>query len=298
MSQQQLEKLVDLLRKRVREKPYRPGPMRAEMDLLGTRFPPPEDAVVQRTFARGVNAEWVSAPNLQENRAILYLHGGGYVIGSPHSHRNLAYHLAKQANAPVLVVDYRLAPEHPFPAAVEDAVKAWRSLLEQGFEPHCLGIAGDSAGGGLAVAAQLQIRNEGLPLPAASVCISPWTDMAGTGDSITGKADEDPMVKEESLRWMAEQYMAGAVLAAPLASPIHADLSGLPPMLIQVGSAEILLDDARRLAARAGSDGVEVSLRVWENMVHVWHLFQPMLSEADDALAEAGQWFDEKLASS
>ena len=298
MSQEQLEKLVDLLGKRVREKPFRPGPMRAEMDQLGTRFPPPEDAVVHRTFTKGVNAEWVSAPGLHENRAIVYLHGGGYVIGSPHSHRNLAYQLAKYANAPVLVVDYRLAPEHPFPAAVQDSVKAWRSLLEQGFEPRCLGIAGDSAGGGLAVASQLQIRNEGLPMPAASVCISPWTDMAGTGETITTKADEDPSVKEESLRWMAQQYMAGASLEAPLASPIHADLSGLSPMLIQGGGAEILLDDARRLAVKAGADGVEVSLRIWEHMVHVWHLYQPMLSEADDALAEAGKWFDERLASS
>lgn len=298
MSQEQLAKLTEILRARVREKPYRAGPMRAEMELLGDRFTPPEDAVVQRTFTGGINAEWVSAPNVDEERAILYFHGGGYVLGSPHSHRNLAYHLSNYASAPVLLLDYRMGPENPFPAAVHDAVTAWRALLAQGYLPKKLGIAGDSAGGGLAVAAQVQIRSEGLPLPAASVCISPWTDMEGTGETVKSKAEEDPMVKEDVLLWMAKQYLGDANPKAPLASPIYADLTGLPPMLIQVGGAEILLDDANRLAARAEANGVDVTLKVWANMVHVWHLFQPILSEGDDGLAEAGAWFNARLGKS
>lgn len=295
MSQAQLEKLVEVLRARVREKPYLPGPMRADMEVLGVRFPPPPEAVVQRTFSGKTNAEWVSAPNTHENRAILYLHGGGYVQGSPATHRNLAFFLSQYARSPVLVLDYRLAPEHPFPAAVVDAVAAWRALLEQGFIPANMAIAGDSAGGGLAVAAQVQLRNEGLPLPAASVCISPWTDMEGSGDTMKTKAEEDPMVSEEVLLWMAAQYLQGANPQAPLASVIHADLSGLPPMLIQVGTAELLLDDANRLAERAEAFGVDVTLKVWQDMIHVWHLFQPMLSEGEDGLAEAGAWLDERL---
>ncbi|MEM7406543.1 MAG: alpha/beta hydrolase [Pseudomonadota bacterium] len=297
MSQAQLEKLVGLLRERQadRPEPLTPGPMRANMELLGTRFAPPEDAVVQRVFVAGCTAEWVSAPNAIPDNVVLYLHGGGYVQGSPNTHRNLAYHLARSAAAKVLVLDYRLAPEHPFPAPVHDAVAAWRWLLEQGYSAEHMAVAGDSAGGGLCIAAQVQMRNEGLPPPVACVAISPWTDLEGIGESMTSKAEVDPMVGKEMLSWFAAQYLQGAPPQAPLASPIYADLRGLAPMLIQVGTAETLLDDANRLAAAARVYDVEVELRHWQDMVHVWHLFQPMLDEAGEALVEAGEWLKARL---
>lgn len=298
MSAEQLEKLVALLieRQADRPDPPAPGPMRALMEMLGTRFAPPEDAIAERTFVNGLPAEWVSAPGANEQRAVLYLHGGGYVQGSPNTHRNLAYNLSRASGARILVLDYRMAPEHPFPAAVVDAVSAWRWLLAQGLAPDAMAIAGDSAGGGLSVAAQVQLRAEGLPLPATSVCISPWVDLEGTGESMTTKADVDPMVGKAVLDWFAGAYLAGAHVRAPLASPLYADLRGLPPMLIQVGSCETLLDDSTRLADVARAAGVDVDLRVWQNMIHVWHLFQPMLAEGGEALDEAGGWIKARLA--
>ena len=291
MSQEQLTRLVRLLKDNERPKNPVVGEMRARMEELGEKFPPPDDAVVQRVFVNGLSAEWVVAPGADDTRTILYLHGGGYVQGSPYTHRNLAYHFSKEASARVLVLDYRMAPEHPFPAAVDDAVSAWRWLLAQGNPPARLALAGDSAGGGLAVSAMVSLRYLGLPLPAACVCISPWADLEGTGESVITKADEDPMVTAQGLQWYAKLYLDGADPRAPLASPIYADLTGLPPLLIQVGSAEILLDDASRLAAAAGS---KADLRVWQDMVHVWHLFQPMLAEGGEAIAEAGKWLQER----
>ena len=296
MSREQLTKLVGLLRERQasRPTPMLVGPMRAGMELLGSNFAPPKDCVAERVFVPTTSAEWVHAPGASAARVVLYLHGGGYVQGSPHTHRNLAYQLSKQADARVLVLDYRMAPEHPFPAAIDDAVSAWRWLLEAGCDPDHMTIAGDSAGGGLTVSTQVQLRNLGLPLPATSVCISPWVDLQGSGESIVTKADVDPMIDKSILDWFAHHYLAGANARAPLASPMYADLRGLPPMLIQVGSAEALLDDANRLAAAMAAAGSEATLRVWEDMVHVWHLFQPMLSEADEALAEAGSWINSR----
>ena len=290
MSKAQLNKLVGLLRERQgdRPEPMRAGPMRQMMEALGTRFAPPDNAIVERIFVNGMHAEWVSTPDADPSRVVLYLHGGGYVQGSPNTHRNLAHGLSRAANARVLVLDYRLAPEQPFPAAVEDAVSAWRWLLAEGYAPAAMAIAGDSAGGGLAVACQVQLRAYGLPMPACSVCISPWVDLEGIGESMTTKADEDPMVGKEVLDWFADTYLQGANVCAPLASPIYAALQGLPSMMIQVGTAETLLDDAHRLAQSAQSAGVAVELRVWDEMVHVWHLFAPMLDEGAEAIAEAG----------
>ena len=290
MSTAQLTKLVSLLRERQGDRPsqMRAGPMRQMMETLGTRFAPPDDAIAERIFVNGLPAEWVATPDADPSRAVLYLHGGGYVQGSPNTHRNLAHGLSRAANARVLVLDYRLAPEHPFPAALEDAVSAWRWLLSEGYAPATMAIAGDSAGGGLAVACQVQLRAYGLPLPACSVCISPWVDLEGVGQSMTSKADVDAMVGKELLDWFADTYLQGAAARAPLASPIYADLQGLPNMLIQVGTAETLLDDAHRLEQIARQAGVGVELRIWDDMVHVWHLFAPILDEGAEAIAQAG----------
>jgi acetyl esterase/lipase len=206
------------------------------------------------------------------------------------SHRALVARVAAASGARGLNVDYRLAPEHPFPAAVDDAVAAYRWLLEGGLDPARIVVAGDSAGGGLTVSTLLALRDAGDPLPAGGVCISPWTDLACTGESITSRAEHDPMVQGPGLLDMAAAYLAGHDPRAPLASPLYAELHDLPPLLIHVGSAETLLDDATRLADRARDAGTAVELDVWDDMVHVWHAFAPLLPEADEAIGRIGAW--------
>ena len=251
------------------------------------------DVSVEQADAGGVPAEWVSALGAASDRAVLYLHGGGYVVGSPVSHREIAARLSAAASARVLVIDYRLAPENPFPAAVDDATAAYRWLLDQGVDPELAAIAGDSAGGGLTVAALVALRDAGDPLPAAGVCISPWVDLEGLGESMTTRAKHDPMVSRESLEETAAAYLAGADPRSPLAAPIYADLRGLPPLLIQVGTAEALYDDSTRLDERARAAGVDSTLQVWEEMVHVWHIFAPILPEGQQAIESIGQFLKE-----
>ena len=191
----------------------------------------------------------------------LYLHGGGYVIGSPKTHRELARRLSTETGGSILVVDYRLAPENPFPAAVEDAVSAYCWLLETGREPEALSIAGDSAGGGLAVATLVSLKDQGIPLPSCGVCISPWVDLEVIGESMSTRAHLDPMIQRDGLVTMGQTYLNGADPRSPLAAPMYADLSGLPPLLIQVGTRETLYDDAIRLACQAVQAGSEDILR-------------------------------------
>ncbi len=296
MSQEQLAKLVTLLRERPQPDPKTVEAMRARIDELGDKMPPPAGAIVETVTVAGRPAEWVSASGANPNRQVLYLHGGGYVIGSLHSHRNLAYNLAKAVDGRCLVIDYRMGPEAPFPAAVEDAVAAWQWMLAEGGNPARMAIMGDSAGGGLTIATQVALRDRGIRLPACSVPISPWVDLEGTGETIKTKAAEDPMVAEDGLHWFAGLYRSGTDVRNPLVSPLYADLSGLPPMLIQVGSAEILLSDSTRIADKARGEGVDVTLEVWDQMPHVWHLFAPMLSEGQDAIAKLGHWARERTA--
>jgi acetyl esterase/lipase len=255
----------------------------------------PTDLAYEPVAAGGVRAEWVVPPGASEGRALLYLHGGGYVICSPDTHREMVAHLARASGCRVLLLDYRLAPEFPFPAAVEDAVAAYRWLLAQGYPARGLAVAGDSAGGGLTVAALVAFRYLGLPMPGAAVCFSPWTDLACTGETLASKASEDPIVSRPLLEQLAETYLAGADPRSPLASPLYADLRGLPPLLVQVGTAETLLDDSRRLADRCREAGVEVSLEEWEGMPHVWHFFVSFLPEAQQAIARAGQFLRQHL---
>ena len=288
MSSEQLAALKTVLRERGKPENPTVAEMRARIAEVGERFPAPAEADVTSVTVAGRPAEWVAAPGCLADRAVLYLHGGGYVIGSCDTHRNLAYNLSAASGARVLLLDYRLAPESPFPAAVEDAVGAYCWLLDEGFAPGRLSIAGDSAGGGLTVAALVALRYRGQPMPAAGLCLSPWVDMEGVGASMTAKEDEDPTLNHEALLWFSERYLAGADARAPLAAPIYADLRGLPPLLVQVGTAEVLLDDSLRLAERARAAGVDVSLDVAHDMMHVWHLFEPVLDEAGEAIARAG----------
>ena len=198
--------------------------------------------------------------------------------------------LSHDSGARVLGLDYRMAPEHPFPAPVEDSVAAYRWLLNEGFDPARIALAGDSAGGGLTVSALVQIRYLGLPMAAAGVCISPWVDMEGLGESMETRAKADPMVGKENLMISAKTYLGGADPRAPLAAPLYADLRGLPPILIQVGDAEVLLDDSTRLAGVAREAGVKVQMDVWDDMIHVWHLFAPILPEGKQAISQAGEF--------
>jgi len=246
--------------------------------------------------AGGVSAEWSVADGAAEDKVILYVHGGGYVMGSAGSHRDVTGRLSKASGARVLSLNYRLAPEHPFPAPVDDAVAAYRWLLAQGISSSNIAIAGDSAGGGLAFATLLALRDAGDPLPAAGVGISPWVDMEGTGESMTTRAAVDPVVQKEGLLEMAKLYLGDADPKNPLAAPLHANLAGLPPLLIQVGDAETLLDDSIRITERARKAGVDVTLKIWDEMPHVWHMFAPILPEGQQAIEEIGAFFKERTA--
>ncbi len=270
--------------------------MRQGMEDMTAAAPLAEGAKLEPVEANGVACEWGDVAGVRDDRALLYLHGGGYVIGSVRTHRALVTRLSAAGNHRCLSVDYRLAPEHPHPAAVEDATAAYRWLLEQGFAPEKIAVAGDSAGGGLTAATLLALRDAGDPLPAAGAMLSPWTDMEGSGDSMVHKAEADPMVRREGLLAMAGAYLGGLDPRTPLAAPLHAKLEGLPPLLIQVGTAEILLDDATRFAAAARKAGVDVELEEWEDMIHVFQAFAPMLPEADQAIEKIGRYLDAKLA--
>ncbi len=258
---------------------------RRDIDARGKAYKLPAGVTVEPVTANGVKAEWTTSPDADRSKAILYLHGGGYVIGSLDSHRHLAAEAGRAARARTLAIDYRLAPEHPFPAAVDDALAAYRYLLNNGVAAGGITIAGDSAGGGLVVAAMLAIRDAGLAQPACGWAISPWVDMEAVGGSMTSKAATDPTVQKAGILDMAKHYLNGADPRAPLAAPIYGDLRGLAPLLIQVGSAETLLDDAIRLAQVAGAADVAVDLQIWPEMIHVWHLYYPDLSAGSRAIA-------------
>ncbi len=258
-------------------------------------FALPEGVEVEKDEIGGVPVEVVT-PAEHGAGAFLYFHGGGYAIGSPASHRHLVGALAVASRTRAFAPDYRRAPEHPFPAAVDDALAAYRGLLDTGIAPRSIVLGGDSAGGGLTVAALLAIRDSGLALPAAGVCISPWTDLANESESYRTHADRDPLVFQEDIdRWGAA-YLAGSDPRAPLASPLHADLSGLPPLLIHVGSEEVLLDDSLRLAERCEAAGVEATLEIWDEMIHVWHWFGEYLDEAGSAVRRIGDYVNARLS--
>jgi monoterpene epsilon-lactone hydrolase len=267
------------------------------MEAGAAATPTPDGVTFTPVDAGGVPAEWNDAEGARQDRVVVYFHGGGYCMGSLDSHRGLTARISRLANLRVLSVDYRLAPENPFPAAVEDGLAAYRFVLDQGIEPSRVALAGDSAGGGLTLATLLSIRDAGLPMPGCAVGISAWTDMTASGDSIKTKASVDPMLSDlRPLEMMIEAYVGkGGDKLNPLASPVFADLAGLPPLLLQVGTAEVLLDDSTRVADRARADGVDVTLRPWEDMFHVWHAFADILPEGEQATQELADFVNSKL---
>jgi acetyl esterase/lipase len=258
-----------------------------------TQFPLAEDVRCEPVDAGGVPAEWIITPQSVQERVICYLHGGGYMMGSIKTHREMVSRLSREARARVLLIDYRLAPENPFPAAVEDSVTGYRWLLSTGVDPGRVVIAGESAGGGLAVATLVALRDAGEPPPAAGVPVSPWVDMEALGESMTTKADIDPMVDRDDTLMLAKAYLSDADPRTPLASPLYADLAELPPLLVQVGTSEVLLDDATRLAERARSAGVDVVLEPWDEMIHMWHFFAAVLPEGQQAIERIGEFVRE-----
>jgi monoterpene epsilon-lactone hydrolase len=245
----------------------------------------------------GIPAEWINPPGVSpaSQSVILYLHGGGWTLGWTNVERWMVAHIAWAAQGRALAVDYRLAPEHPFPAALEDCLTAYRWLLKNGSAPHQVVIAGDSAGGNLTLSTLLSLRDGGEPLPAAAVCISPATDLACTGESFFTR--KDPMLSTRFINTMIPYYIGDQDPRQPLISPHYASLDNLPPLLIHAGEDEILLSDSVRLADHARSAGVDVQLVIWPRMWHVWHIFVPILPEAQQAVAEIGEFIQKHLAS-
>ena len=261
---------------------------RVAYDGLGGLLPVAEGMPVEAVDAGGVPAEWVGAG---AGPVVVYLHGGGYCIGSLDSHRSMLTHLAAAIDGRILAVDYRLAPEHPFPAALDDACTAYRWVLSCGVDARRVVVAGDSAGGGLTLASLVALRDVGDLLPAAGVCLSPWTDLTQSGATMAEKADVDPMVHAEDLdRWAAAYAGADGDPSAPGLSPVFADLSGLPPLLVEVGTAEVLLDDAHRVVERARAAGVAAALFEGEDLIHVWHFFAGAVTEADEGIARVAEF--------
>ena len=256
-------------------------------------LPPPRRTRTAETRMGGVPVTLVWEDGAPDDRQILFLHGGGYAAGSPALYRHITWRFAEAASARVVVPDYRLAPEHPFPAALDDALSVWRACVSTGIEPRRCALVGDSAGGGLALALALRLRDLGEPLPGAIVAISAWTDLAITGRSARPGAS-DPMLNAKDLAPIAAQYLAGADPRDAYASPLYGDPKGLPPTLFQVGSDEILLDDSVRMHERMAHAGCDVTLEAWPRMPHVWHAFAPLLPEAGQAITRVGDFIREK----
>lgn len=269
--------------------------MRQDWDTLFGSVP--VDATLEEVDAGGVRAQWVTAPHVDTGRVLLYFHGGGFQVGSLVSHRELMAGLSAAARCPVLGVDYRLAPEHRYPAALNDAATAWQWLADQGHAPQHIALAGDSAGGGLALSLLLRLRDAGSALPAAAVLMSAWTDLTASGASYGTRADSDPIHQRPMIVAMARNYLGkGGDAADPLVSPLFADLKGLPPLLAQVGDRETVLDDSRDFVARAREAGVDATLQVWDHMIHVFQQFPAELPEARTAIDDIGRFLRRHFA--
>ena len=267
-----------------------PSEMRANFET-GFSMPSHPTATVSEVNCNGVIADFISTPKAAKNKVILYLPGGGFIVGNRKTYRRLGSDLSAASNAQVLLIEYRLAPEYPFPAALEDTLKAYHWLIEErGFNPAKIALAGDSAGGNLALSFLISLRSNCKALPVATFLISPFTDMERTGKTVESKAEFDLMVSPQLLDTVVNLYLTDGNCTNPIVSPILADLSGLPPMLIHVGSQEILLDDSLRLARQAALNDVSVELKVWKDMIHCLHLFASVLTEGREAIAQAGNF--------
>jgi acetyl esterase/lipase len=282
---------IDAIREMLGSKPRPTGwaARRQRLDEVGSIWPIADDVRVEAVDLGGVPGEWSDVPGAEDSRVLLFFHGGGYCSGSIVSHRRMVTEAGRKAGCRTLAVDYRLAPEHPFPAALEDALKAWRFLREHGIAAGDIAVSGDSAGGGLTVALLENLRDAAMELPGCAWLVSPWTDLTLSGSTLASKEAVDPIIHEGYLRELVEAYLPeGMDPRDPRVSPLFANLSGLPPLLIQVGSEEALLADATRFASAAGAAQVAVTLEVWPHMIHAWPLWNARLEAGREALAHAG----------
>ena len=259
-------------------------------------FPPPDDVRREPVDAGGVPGEWIIPPGAANDKVLFYLHGGGHVFASADTHAGMVSRIARAAGVRGLATNYRLAPENPFPAGLEDAMKTYRWLLAQGYQPKNIAIAGDSSAGGLTLSTLVALRYFGEPLPACGVPLSPWTDLEGLGESMITNKELDPFVQRETIQFLAPMFVGDRDLRTPLAAPLYADMTGLPPLLIQVGGTETMLDDATRMADRAKAAGVDVTLEVWEDMVHDWQIFAPILPEGQQAIDRIGEFIRKHMS--
>ena len=296
MASAELTKVLELMGQR----PLNPNATLEEMraGMEAGSFPATEAATVTSVDANGVPGEWVTVPESDGNRRMLYVHGGGYVMGSPVTHRRLCEGIARAGGCAVLNLDYRMAPEHVFPAAVDDAMAGLQFMQENGPDgpgaADSVFVGGDSAGGGLMLATLLAARERGVEMPDGGVGISVWSDLAITGESIQTRSGVDPLITDDSMVTnMAAMYLGEADAKTPLASPLYADYAGLPPLILQVGDHEVLLSDTTRVAERARAAGVEVTEEVWDEMFHVWHAFAPMLPEGQQAIDRIGEFINQ-----
>jgi epsilon-lactone hydrolase len=269
---------------------------RQRLDEVGSVWPVADDIKLEPVDVNGVPGEWSSAPGSDASRVLLFFHGGGYCSGSILSHRRLVTEAGRAAGVRTLALAYRLAPEHPFPAALDDALTAWRFLRKQGVEARHIAVGGDSAGGGLTLALIGRLQEVGEELPACAWLLSPWTDLTMSGSTLATKDSVDPIIHGGYLHELADAYLPlGLDRRDPRVSPLYADLTGLPPTLIQVGSAEALLEDATRFEAAAGAADVAITLEVWPHMIHAWPLWNAHLEPGRQALAKAGAFMQQHL---
>ncbi len=290
MSEQQRDAIEAALRAGTFDMSQSPAEHRKSFDAFVTR-PYPPDVTARELTIGGVGALELAVAGNATDPVVLYFHGGGYVVGSARTGAHLAAELGRRTGGRAISVDYRLAPEHPYPAAAEDGVAVYAGLLAAGTDPRRVVVAGDSAGGGLAIAALLAARERNLPQPAAVAVFSPWADITRSGTSMRTKEEADPLFDYDTIGWYADRYLPDGDRSVPLASPVFATLTGLPPLLIQAGSHEVLIDDAVRLAANAARDDVDVALQVTGGVPHVFQLHFGALDEADEALGEAARFF-------
>jgi monoterpene epsilon-lactone hydrolase len=269
---------------------------RARLDEVGSVWPPAADVKFTEVDIGGVDGEWSIVPGSDQARVLIYFHGGGYCSGSIRSHRRMVSEAGRAAGIRTLAVGYRLAPEHPFPAAFDDALTAWRFVRRQGIAAAHVAVGGDSAGGGLTAALINRLREAGEEQPACAWLVSPWTDLTMSGATLSSKDAVDPLIHKPYLEELAGAYLPAAIdRKDPRVSPLYADLRGFPPTLIQIGSDETLLDDSVRFAAAAGKADVAVTLEIWPHMIHAWHLWNAHLEDGRRALVSAGAFMRARL---
>ena len=262
--------------------------LRKETGTAGALIPLPDNTKFKRILAGNVYAEWITCGDVDTDKIFMFIHGGGYYRGSIAATRATVARISAEAKVRCLSIEYRLAPEHPFPAAVDDTYTAYNWLLKEGINPKNIIVSGQSAGGGLCLALLLKIKENNGFQPKGAVAISPWTDLSQSGKTMITNANIDPVISKQYLDRMANLYLSKTPNISPLASPLYGDLSGLPPMLVQVGSAETMLDDSKRFVERAKEAKVDVQIEVWEDMFHGWHGSAHILKEAEEAIKSIG----------